>query len=191
MYGDRSFDFDKRRLVYQWFRLRIDCVCRICVVDGRNRLSLFRFSGVIKLDVALEGSCSFIGRFLSQLLLLFLDLLFVRRRDDAPTSSPGCTSAKAYPRPVFVPDSGSVHNGFDIIEELAFAGNQGACVSFLEAGVFIHGKSDCGSPLGQRVHRVEMEKVTVFASCRNAENVLQRLDICGSSRKSFNLILCQ
>lgn len=99
-------------------------VCRICIIDCSDRLSLLGLLGIVEFDVAFQHRCSLISRFLSQALLLLLYFFLIRRRDDTPTSPPRRASAESNSCPIFIPNSRPVHDDFDIVEQLAFASYQ-------------------------------------------------------------------
>ena len=52
-----------------------------------------------------------------------------------------------------------------------------------------HGESDASGPLGERVQGVEVEEVSILASCGDGEDVLQRLDFCVACRQCLDLSL--
>lgn len=194
MDGNVALDLDERGSIDERLGLGVDGIGSVRVGDGSNRLELLLFLAffalIVELDVALErrGGGSVVGRALFHLLLLLGVLLFVRRGDDAPAASPWNTSAEADSDPGFGGKAGALENDIDVVESLALAGNEGTSIGLLEGGVLVHGEADAGGPLDQGVVRVEVEEVSVAASGRDAENVLQRLLVLGAGREGLDLV---
>jgi hypothetical protein len=53
--------------------------------------------------------------------------------------------------------------------------------------VFKDGKANSGCPLNKGMVRIEVEQIAIATSGRDAEDVLERLLVVGSSRQRFNL----
>jgi hypothetical protein len=70
-----------------------------------------------------------------------------------------------------------VKNHTDIVQTPALASNQCTGIGFLQCCVLVHGQPDAGSPLGQRVERIEVKQVLVASRCRDAQDVVQLLSV--------------
>ena len=138
MDGNRALYFDQSRLVDEWFGLRIYGVRGVRIIDCCNRLRFLGLSSVVELDVAFEDRYTLVRGLLLQLLLLFLDLFLTRRRDHAPTASPRCARSEPHSCPIFILNSGPIHDDLDVVEELPLASNQRASVCFLECRILVH-----------------------------------------------------
>lgn len=189
MNRDIALNLEQGRGFDEGFGLRVDGISSVRVCNRGDRLQLLLFLallfGIVELDIAFEsgGSRSVIGRLLLELFLLLGVFLLIRWRNDAPASSPWYSCAKPDSDPLANLETSSLHDDVDIIERLAFAGNEGAGVGFLESSVFIHGETDACSPLYKRVVGVEVKEVSVSASGGNTQDILQRLLILGSRRQ--------
>lgn len=174
---DIALDFDEGRRIDQGFRLGIERVCRVRVGNGGNGLSLLLFLGgqprVVKLDVALElGNRPIVGRLLLHVLYCLCVLLLVGRADDTPAASPGHTSAEPDTNPFLGLETRPLHDNIDVVESLALAGNESTGVRLLESGELVYSQADAGGPLDKRVVGVEVEKISVPAGGRDAQDVL-------------------
>ena len=148
--GDQTFELDKRGLVDQRLRLRIDRIGGIRIRDCSNRSRLLgHLSCVVEFDVSFGGVagsivCALLGR-----LLRFLVFLLVWWRHNTPASFPGCPGSKSYTSPVFVCESCALHDHFDVVQEPSLACNQRSSIGFLEGSVFKHGETNACRPLSQ------------------------------------------
>lgn len=144
----------------------------------------------VEFDLPLDPrSRAVVGGFLLLFGLLgFLNLLFVGRRDDAPAPFPGCAGAEPDAHPVFVIEPRPFQDGFNVVQRLALSSNQGASIRFLEQGVLVLRQTDGGGPLRERVQRVEMQQISVFASGGEAEDVLEGLVVRESRWKGLDLL---
>lgn len=188
MNGDRSFDFYECGLIDERFRLWIYSICTICVVYCCNRLRLFGFLCIVEFYSTLwYRHRSIVCRLFAHILLQLLYIFFIGWNDGAPASSPRGASTKSDSSPILVYYFGPIHDDLDVIQQLAFAGNKRPSVSLLQRRILVHGQSDSSGPLSERVERVEVQKISIFPSGGYTEDVLQGLDVRGTSRKRFNL----
>ena len=130
MDGDGALDLDQGGLIDQRLGVRVDGVGGVGVGNGGDGSSLLGLLGRVELDVTTRGEevVPVIGRPLLRLLLQFLVLLLVGRADDTPTAAPRGAGAEAHAHPVFGLDAASLHDGADVVQMLALAGDEGAGV---------------------------------------------------------------
>lgn len=195
MNSNVALNFNKRRCVNKRLGLGVDGIGSKGIGNGGNGLHFLLLLAlhlcVVKLNVTLKigDSRTVVRGSLLELLLLLGILLLVRWGNDTPASSPGDASAEADSNPSFGLESGSLHDDIDVVKRLALTGDKRASVGFLQDRVFIHGKADASSPLDEGVVGVEVEKVAVLSSRRDAQNILQRLLSLCAGRKRLNLQL--
>jgi len=146
---DPAFHFNQRRLVNQGFRLRVDSVSCVSIRNGRDGCRLLRLLGVVELDVSLWIRRTLVCGPLLHGFGRSLPFLLIRGFDNAPAPSPGCAGTKSDTRPVLVPEFCSLHDRLDVIEVLAFSGNQGTGIKFLQGRVLEHGQTNSSRPLRQ------------------------------------------
>lgn len=175
---DASFNLDQGRSVDQRFRLWVDGVARKGIRYGGNRLRLLLLLsillGIVELDVSLEQRRfrMVVGRPFPHLLVHLLVLFLVGWRNDTPAATPRDAGTEPHSNPRLGLELGPVHNDVDVVHCSAFAGYQRARVCFLQCRVLEHGQSNAGGPLEQRMMRIEVQKVSIPARRRYAQDVL-------------------